>query len=478
MGKAANHSKNFRILQKSRKGRLGSGRKQPYQDFLPIRINMVTTIPHAFVPATIRLPHPSFCFRSETPGQTYLFQIPEPLPRPNTPWQINHFRLPKSRNWEQLEINFYLSARNPYNARETQYDFIPSNLISSQPKTRVIVIPLKPKPQGFSLTIQKSSDHIVHVSSALQKTTDNDPWENVLPAEEEQFRLLRIIHNLEVPKKCRDTAFIDLVNKCEKYLGIVARRWHKYANNLEGEHGYKYIKSAAKSALIKAILDWDPGHGKPLSHLMSRLCKYEGMGAADEMSKNPVVFPKPIKRAIAANKARYLHGTDSDKAEILRELQHSNKREYTKNIILTQLENRQSPTLFLDETLPDSDTTVGDTIAASHDQNLANERADIISKLQHAVTAMPSREKFLLYIRHPNIIVQAEDLGQITDHKGDPVRIPCKPCEFPRNSNSYLAEIYGLTAERIRQIDKEVHEKLRVHLDKLGISAESCLALA
>lgn len=293
-----------------------------------------------------------------------------------------------------------------------------------------------------------------------------------LPSDEIQFRLLNIIKHAATEQE-QMAAKAELIEKFRPYEETLARQIWRRNCRREGSAGPKEVISEGMVGLVESIEKWDPKFGKPLSNLASQNITFRCQKACRTLNQAGRAFevPTEISRAVLEVRNAIMEKGYHEGRQLCFS---SKKRRSTQQTILLAAQSASQNAVSLNAPNPCLDG--GEEILNNlHDtrQNPNHEITEVLELCRQALLTFTDKEKLVFYCAYPKLLLTIDDIPKKPNGKNIDIE---EIASLKDNPNAFLGLLYDVTAERIRQIRKEVHEKLLNFLREHGID-NTCLAL-
>jgi DNA-directed RNA polymerase specialized sigma subunit len=343
----------------------------------------------------------------------------------------------------------------------------------------------KPKKRGNPTTATSTKPTKTHSQRPKRKTTSSIQtkkaqfWDGLLDPKIQIKLLTQFFKAKKDDPEIKNQKTLKLRNQIWKDILIPhlekAAKYH-------GEETLPYLKVAAAYCLNA----WNPKYRLPLTNFLAKHMKeaarkyHHDPETTGYITKYPREIHKKITIIINLRKKGKKHEADA-------QIKNSRHRKNTQNIIrettqagtlrfrrLDEIINRDRDTTqeeiesgtrnnpYLAEiTNQDGSTTLADTITdtkiSSHSQR------EIINKLtEFAQTQLTPREQIILHYQFLTLDLSFQDK-------------PLPPPNLRSRMNSWIARQLDLTPERIRQLEKQILQKLKAHIQiDLKLSTHDC----
>ncbi len=302
---------------------------------------------------------------------------------------------------------------------------------------------------------------------------------SLVPADDWQNKMMLIYANPATVERTRERTMTAICQAFEEYITHIAKhRWKQFAR-VRGDDGFQDILSAGREGLITAMNNWEPKHRKPLSFLASKWVTQSCKQEAVNLSQKTLKLPSRIQKLCAEFHRLKTTGQESQAEDMLA---NSRSRKKTQSVVRELAGNHYLDALSLDTSYCDGEDanspTLGESLSNGENPNSVNERVDLMNLIRHILMKKcSSRDRFIFFMKNPNTVLDASDIGDVYDQHGNAVKVPQNPDEFGKGKLHHIGHLLKITRERVRQLLEEITQKLKRELALKGID-HSCIACA
>jgi RNA polymerase sigma factor (sigma-70 family) len=296
---------------------------------------------------------------------------------------------------------------------------------------------------------------------------------SLVPAADWQAEKMHILRDATSSSADQSEATAQICTALEPYLHQIARAWWKRFRHVHGHAGMEDIESAGRHGLLLALKKWRPDFQKPLIHLASRCIAEACKTEAIRLSQGACELPFKVRRL--CTKYRHLRDTGTTE-ERMSLLSGSHSRRSTLHIVRYFGQSDSDGGLSLD---------ISPTLDRSINPAIRNLKADQISPPEFAERSedmetirtvllgeCSPRERLIFYLRFPNDPLALCEVGNVVNKRGDLIEPILENGRLVSGRFCEIAELLGLTRERIRQLNNGLFTKLRTKLS-IGASADA-----
>ena len=273
---------------------------------------------------------------------------------------------------------------------------------------------------------------------------------------------MRIVGDASVADMDRSVATTEICVQFSPYVQHIARSWWRRFGFVHGHYGLEDIESAGRHGMVIAIRKWRSHFQKPLVHLASRWISEMCKAQAAHLSQGGCDLPPRVRKL--CTDYRHLRRT-APAASLDALLKGSGARETTKRLIRYFGQSDTERGLSLAPT-PLTDRISHPLIASLKAEQLPVPSAAEFSEDMETIKAIlltkcSPRQRLVFFFQFPNLPLSAEDVGAVSTKAGAVIDVAGLELTAQRATLCKIAEVLGLTRERVRQINVETMTKLR-----------------